>query len=104
MMLDHKHAAHPGHDADHAPIGVPDSDHEQVFSRDVAKDQVRVSQGTLLGFAIFGLASWLVATLRLNRAALIGPRQRRETGPPCAHVWQFVRRCAPLSAAPPALR
>lgn len=45
MMFGHEHHAH-DHDSDHAPVGAQD-DHEQVFARDVAKDQVRASAATI---------------------------------------------------------
>jgi hypothetical protein len=103
LMFEHQHHAHDDHDADHAPAGVPHDDHEQVFARDVAKDQIRVGGAAVLWFAYLGLAVWLAATLRPVLVALKNLRQRRETDPPFARVWQFVQRCAPESAAPPVL-
>lgn len=104
MMLEHEHHAHEGHEADHAPAGVPHDEHEEIFARDVAKDQVRIGASAVLWVTLLGLANWLVAALRPNRLTLAAPRRRRETDPPFAQVWQFVRRCAPQSAAPPGLR
>ncbi len=103
MMFDHgHHVHHDNHDTDHAPVGAHD-DHEQVFARDVAKDQIRVGAVGGLWIAVLGLAAWLVASLRPSLAGLKSTRQWRETDPPLAHVWHFVQRCAPESAAPPAL-
>lgn len=103
MMLDHDHHAHSNHDPDHAPVGAHD-DHEVVFARDIAKDQVRVSAASLAWITPGAFAPWLVAAVRrpplVERRTL---RQRRETDPPLAQAWQFVQRCAPASAAPPAL-
>jgi hypothetical protein len=103
MMFDHDHhAQHEDHDTDHAPVGAHD-DHEQVFARDVAKDQIRMGTVGGLWIAVLSLAAWLVARLRPSITALKSTRQWRETDPPLARVWQFVQRCAPESAAPPAL-
>jgi hypothetical protein len=98
----HDHGTHDHHGADHGPVGAHD-DHEQVFARDVAKDQIRVGAADGLWIAVLSLAAWLVARLRPGLSALASTRRRRETDPPLAHVWQFVQRCAPESAAPPAL-
>lgn len=101
MMFGHEHHAH-DHDSDHAPVGAQD-DHEQVFARDVAKDQVRASAATIAWIALLAFATWLVAASRRALVAMRTLRQRRETDPPSARAWQFVQRCAPESAAPPAL-
>jgi len=103
MMFEHEHhAQHDAHDTDHAPVGAHD-DHEQVFARDVAKDQIRVGAVGGLWIAALSLPAWLVANLRPSLAVLKSTRRWRETDPPLARVWQFVQRCAPESAAPPAL-
>jgi hypothetical protein len=102
MMLAHEHHGHDDHDADRAPIGAHD-DHEEIFARDVAKDQIRVGSAPGLWIAVIGLAVWLAANSQPSLAALKEGRRRRETDPPLARVWQFVQRCAPESAAPPAL-
>lgn len=102
MMFEHRHHAHDDQDSDHAPGGTHD-DHEQVFARDAAKDPVRASPATVAGFALLAFATWVIAAARPSVAALRTLRERRETDPPLAHVWQFVQRCAPESAAPPAL-
>ena len=102
MMFDHEHHAHDDHDADHAPVAAS-GDHEEIFVRELSKDQIRVGAVGGLWIAVLGLAAWLVVSVRPGLAALKSTRQRRETGPPLAHVWQFVQRCAPESAAPPAL-
>jgi hypothetical protein len=100
MMLEHKHQAHDDRPAEHAPLGAHD-DHEEVFARDVAKDQVRVNAATVAWFAFLGFATWLIATQRIPLAELRSLRERRETNPPLVQFWQFVQRCAPESAAPP---
>lgn len=102
MMFDHEHRAHDDHDTERAPVGAHD-DHEEVFARDVAKEQIRVGAVGGLWIAVLSLAAWLVASLRPSLAALKSARSWRETDPPLARVWQFVQRCAPESAAPPAL-
>jgi hypothetical protein len=102
MMFEHEHHAHADHDTDQVPVGAHD-DHEQVFARDVAKDQVRVSAATVAWMALLAFATWLVAAARPSVAALRTLRERRETDPPLALAWQFVQRCAPESAAPPVL-
>lgn len=103
LMIDREHHAHDDHDTDHAPAGVPHDDHEQVFARDVAKDQIRIGGVAVVWFVLLGLAVWLAATLRPTLVTLKTLRERRETDPPFAQVWQFMWRCAPESAAPPAL-
>lgn len=102
MMLEHQHHAHDDHDSDHAPVGAHD-DHEQVFARDVAKDQVRAGTASVAWLAPLAFAAWLVAAVRTPLVARRTLRRCRETDPPLAQVWQFVQRCAPESAAPPAL-
>jgi hypothetical protein len=102
MMFEHEHHAHDDHDTDQVPVGAHD-DHEEVFARDVAKDQVRGSAATVAWIALLAFATWLVAAARPSVAALRTLRERRETDPPLAQAWQFVQRCAPESAAPPAL-
>lgn len=101
LLLEHKHHAHGDH-PDHAPAGQAHDDHEQVFARDVAKEQLRVG-APILWFVWLGLATMLTAALQPRRTGLTSFWKRRETDPPFAHVWQFIRRCAPESAAPPAL-
>jgi hypothetical protein len=101
MMFEHEHHAHDHQDTHHAPVGAHDV-HETVFARDVAKDQIRVGAVGGLWVAVLSLAVWLMANRRPSLAALKPMRRRRETDPPLAHVWQFVQRCAPKSAAPPA--
>lgn len=101
MMFDHDHHTHADHDGEEAPVGAVD-DHEQVFARDVAKDQLRASGATGSWIALLAFATWLIAATR-PVAGLRTLRQRRETDPPLALAWQFVQRCAPDSAAPPAL-
>jgi hypothetical protein len=102
MMLEHRHHGDHDHDTDHAPVSSHDH-HEQVFARDVAKDQVRVIPATITSLALVAFATWLVATAPPSVVAISPIRERRETDPPLAHIWQFVQRCAPESAAPPAL-
>jgi hypothetical protein len=102
LMLQHEHHAHADHDTDHGPVGTHD-DHEEVFARDVTKDQLRVGAVGGLWIAVLTLTAWLVASARPSVLTLKGTRRRRETDPPLAHVWQFLERCAPESAAPPAL-
>ena len=103
LLLEHDHHAHSDQGGQHeSPSGAHD-DHEEVFARDVVKDQVRIGSGATLWFVVFGLALWLPAASRPDRGSPGIRRQRRETGPPLARVWQFVQRCAPQSAAPPAL-
>lgn len=102
LMFEHQHHVH-DHDADHAPVGASHDDHEQVYARDVAKDQVRLGAADVIWFVFLGLAAWLATALRPTLADVKHLRARRETDPPLAQVWQFVMRCAPESAAPPAL-
>lgn len=102
LVFEHEHHAHDDHDSDHAPVGAHD-DHGQVFARDVAKDQVRASATAVAWITLLAFAAWLVTAARLPLVALRTLRQRRETDPPLAQAWQFVQRCAPESAAPPAL-
>lgn len=102
VMLEHEHHAHDDHDSDHAPVGAHD-DHEQVFARDAAKDQVRAGAAAVAWIALLAFATWLVTAARPSLVALRTLRQRRETDPPWAQAWHFVQRCAPESAAPPAL-
>lgn len=98
----HAHHAHDDHDSDHAPVG-PHEEHEQVFARDASQDQVRASASTVAWITLLAFATWLVAAARPPLGALRNLRPRRETDPPLAQAWQFVQRCAPDSAAPPAL-
>jgi hypothetical protein len=103
LMLEHEHHAHHDHDMDHAPTGMPHDDHEQVFAREVAKDQIRMGATGVLWFAIVGV----YLSCGLNPGDRCGEPEpvpiRGRTAPPEQRVWQFVQRCAPESAAPPAL-
>lgn len=105
MMFEHEHhAEHEGDSHHHAPAGGLHDDHDGFLARDVAKDQLRIGAGAALVVLLLGLMGALTAALRPGRLAPREPRRRRETDPPFLQVWQFVRRCAPLSAAPPAWR
>jgi hypothetical protein len=106
MMFEHKHHAH-DHDAatnptEHAPLDH--DDHEPVVTRDVAKDnQIRVNSSGVLGFTVLGTLLVYSLSVRPSLVEVEAPPKRRRTDPPLAQVWQFVQRCAPESAAPPAL-
>jgi hypothetical protein len=102
MLFQHDHRGHDHHHSDHGPVDAHDH-HEQVFARDVMKDQVRASPATVASFAFLAFAIWVIAAARPSIAALRTLRERRETDPPLGLVWHFVQRCAPESAAPPTL-
>jgi hypothetical protein len=102
LMLDHEHHA-PGEHHDHHDPVDPREDHTEIFAREVAKDQNRVGTVGGIWIAVLSFAVWLMAYRRPSLAALKPMRRRRETDPPFAQVWQFMWRCAPESAAPPAL-
>jgi hypothetical protein len=103
LMLDHQHHAHEGHDHDHS-AGVVGDDHEPLFARDMAKDtQVRVGATGVLWFTVVGIFAALGMAFRPRLAEIATARKRRRSDPPLAQVWHFVWRCAPESAAPPAL-
>ena len=98
LLGEHRHHSHDHGHAHHSPAGSHDG-HEKVFARDVAKDVVRV------------VASALVCVEAPPTAVPVPPRilalnevsRPAQTDPPFARVWQFEQRCAPESAAPPAL-
>jgi hypothetical protein len=102
MMFEHEHHSH-GHAHDnHAPI-APHDDHEPVFARDVAKDPLRIGAVAGQGLMLLAVAPWLAGAWRPKHAESRSAPDPNETDPPLAHVWHFVQRCAPESAAPPAL-
>jgi hypothetical protein len=99
-MFEHGHHSH-GHAHDeHVPVS-PHDGHDQVFARDVAKDQIRVGGAAGLWFVLLAAATWLTAAWRPRRLECLAIPDPAETDPPLAHVWRFVQRCAPDSAAPP---
>jgi hypothetical protein len=102
MMFEHEHHSH-SHDHDHRAPVTPHDDHEQVFARDVAKDPLRIGGTAGLWLALFAVAPWLTADWRPKHSECRSAPDPNETDPPLAHVWHFVQRCAPESAAPPAL-
>lgn len=101
MMLEHEHHGHSeAADVDHRAA----PEHEPLLVSQFVKDaQVRVGAlGALcvafMGlFAAGGLWFWRADAKRepVPIAAWLGP--------PLDKVWRFVQRCAPDSAAPPAL-
>lgn len=108
LMFEHEHR----HQHDDAP---PDrdtprpcdtgDDHEPLWVRDVVKDgQIRVGASAVLWFALVGVL--FASALQLFRRRV--PEHEpipigAQTAPPSRRIWQFVQRCAPESAAPPAL-
>ena len=102
MMFEHEHHSHGHEHADHAPV-APHGEHEQVFAQHIAKDQLRIGSSSSLWLALFGLATWLATAWLPRFSAERATPDPSETDPPLAHVWHFLRRCAPESAAPPAL-
>jgi hypothetical protein len=102
MLFEHEHHSHSDDHAEHAPV-APHDDHEQVFARDVAKDHIRVGAGAGLWFVLLAVATWRTAAWRPRHSECRSAPDPNETDPPLAHVWHFVQRCAPESAAPPAL-
>jgi len=102
MMLEHEHHAHDDHASEHVPTAAHD-DHEQVFARDVAKDQIRVGGKNLVWVSVLAWATFVLLAWRPRISADRPTPDPNETDPPLAHVWHFVQRCAPESAAPPVL-
>jgi len=102
MMFEHEHHSHSHDHAEHAPA-APHDGHEQVFTRDVAKEHIRVGAGAGLWFTLLAVATWLTAAWRPRHSESRSTPDPNETDPPLAHVWHLVQRCAPESAAPPAL-
>jgi hypothetical protein len=105
VLFEHEHRAHHHHaDADnhHAPTGADDG-HDPVFARQVVKDQMHTGPAPGLWIGLLGLAVWLMAACPRRAAVLRVTQRPTEMGPPLARVWQFLQRCAPRSAAPPAL-
>jgi len=102
LMFEHEHHVHGDHDSDHAPTGAPDG-HEDVFARDGAKGQVRAAAGAAGWILLSSVAAWLTAQWRPSIDLQEPPGPGMDADPPLARVWQFVWRCAPKSAAPPAL-
>ena len=104
MMFDHEHHAHDdaADSTQHSPLGH--DDHEPVVTRDGAKDnQIRINSSGVLWFAVLGTLLVYSLSVRPSLVEVEAPPKRRRTDPPLAQVWQFVQRCAPESAAPPAL-
>lgn len=101
MLLEHEHHGHV-HDAGDQPAG-PVEEHTELVAQHLAKDQVRVGSQLTVWFGFLGLVAWLAAAVPFKLVARTRVCVRRETGPPLATAWHFLQRCAPDSAAPPAL-
>lgn len=103
LVLNHEHQAHGDHEHHHHPAALDDH-HEPLFARNLTKDvQFRVSASGLLAnvnFASIRGFSTVPCPLFADTTGSLGGNP---SDPPWAHVWQFVWRCAPDSAAPPAL-
>lgn len=105
LILEHQHHHHDDHKADHGADHDPcvaHDDHEQVFASDLVKNQTRAGASAFAYFLPPAFADWLGAA-RPHVTAIRLLRPPTEADPPSAHVWQFVQRCAPESAAPPSL-
>jgi hypothetical protein len=108
LMLDHAHHhvethhAHADHQHD-APLTEAGADsHEPVWASHILKDSLAAMVSPVLLAALCVLTVWAFARhfFALTRAPEPVPRRRP---PDESTVWQFVWRCAPDSAAPPAL-
>lgn len=104
LMLEHAHHGSGATGAaEHEHSSLPPDAHDPLLVRDLGKDgEIRVSAAPLL-LALLGLFAVLGAArspadLRREPIPIRG-----ETAPPFQKIWQFVQRCAPEPAAPPAL-
>lgn len=103
LVLIHEHRAHGGHEHHDHPAAVEDH-HEPVFARNLTKDaQFRIGATGVLTFAFVAGISGLNTVSYPLFAPTALPFGASPSDPPWAQVWQFVWRCAPDSAAPPAL-
>jgi hypothetical protein len=105
LVLNHEHRAHGGHEHHDHPAALEDH-HEPVFARNLTKDaQFRIgvtsAHSSTLLTGISG--SNTDSARRASLADGAAPPGANPADPPWAQVWQFVWRCAPDSAAPPAL-
>jgi hypothetical protein len=105
-MLDHEHHHQGHHEADqsgsHEHTPISGDDHEPVWARSLTND-IQVIPFLHLLFATLAVVGiWSLAfNLREVDAPLRGrPKRRARDFDP---IWNFVRRCAPDVAAPPAL-
>jgi hypothetical protein len=99
VETDHEHADH-DHGATSLPVGS--DSHDPVWASHILKDSLAAMATPVLLAALCVLAVWIIGRhlLALTRAPESVPRRRP---PDQSTVWQFVWRCAPDSAAPPAL-
>lgn len=101
MEHEHDHAAASSHHHD-SPRSLED-EHDSVVARVSAKDtQVRLGALVVLGLALIAWVGGVVFGPILRRPDNGVARKRGRHDPPLRRVWQFVRRCAPRAAAPPA--
>ena len=104
LMLDHEHRAQQTEGGDHPTRGGLDGEHEEVFARDLVKDgKIRPSPSSGLWLSLVSLLAIWGLSLRHCAVADEAIPICGEGDPPLARIWQFVQRCAPESAAPPAL-
>lgn len=104
LLSHHHHHTHEAHHPHHLP-GMIDDHHEPVVARDVSKDaHIRVVVTAALWVAFIGIAALLGQHLwRVSLEREPVPLGVHSDPPPLRNSWQFVWRCAPESAAPPAL-
>jgi len=104
LILEHRHhVPHSTADDHDAPICRHDG-HDPVLVRHVIKDgQIRITSTGTPWVALIGV--FLAGALDLGRDS--GDREpipiSGSPAPSLQRIWQFVQRCAPESAAPPAL-
>jgi hypothetical protein len=99
VETDHAHADH-AHGTSSEPAGA--DSHDPVWASHILKDSLASMANPVLLATLCVLTAWTIALnlFALKRAPEPVPRRRP---PEQSTVWQFVWRCAPDSAAPPAL-
>lgn len=108
LMYDHVHYhgdadhAHGGHQHEEPSETTGIESHDPLWARHVLKDSLAAMATLIVLAALVVLAVWAMGlyVFALARAHESVPRRRP---PDQSTVWQFVWRCAPDSAAPPAL-
>jgi hypothetical protein len=103
LVLKHEHRAHGDHEHHPHPAALDDL-HEPLFARSLTKDaSFRIGASDAFPPAIPASIHGLTTTSCPLRADTLKPFGANPSDPPWTQVWQFVQRCAPDSAAPPAL-
>lgn len=104
LMLDHQHHGEQDRSGSHHEPGIADDHHDPLFTSNIAKDGlIRLGATGAVCFALVGVLAFFGTYVRSRSSAGEPVPIGRQSDPPLQKIWQFVQRCAPESAAPPAL-